>query len=170
MDIQTYSEFIYNLINPKILQDRDTALVYLSGKLANEATEVLALRLNGITDRNNRMDELGDVLWYLVNNYTLYSKKFNDVINTYGIYDRRTAIDYLTVATGKLSGETLKKVYHGKDISDQTLFAYLDACRDAFFNCLHELDISLDEVMEYNYNKLYKRHGESYNSSFYKKS
>lgn len=165
MLISEYKEFVYNLINPSILADRNTTLVYLSGKLANEATELFAQK---DTAKPYIMDEAGDVCWYLINLFTFFNKKFTGELHTYGIYDQNTSMEYIVTSTGKLSGESLKKVYHGKNITDETLFAYLDACRDAFLNVLHEYGITLEEVMQNNYNKLSQRHGTSYNASFYK--
>lgn len=171
--IKQYQEKIWNLFKPEIRDgDLNNALVYLTGKLASEAGELLELKHFKDGDHGDYVDELGDCSWYIFNIYTLLKDEVVEcALFTPSMKDvyQNTSEEYLASTTARLHGESLKRAYHGKNISDREIINMLDTCREAWLFVLYHHNISPTECLEFNLEKLGLRHGESYNSSFYQK-
>lgn len=171
MKIQEYRKFIFGLINPSVLASgRDQTLVYLCGKLLNETGELL--EVIDFEQDEKIIDELGDVSWYIFNMYNILDidPQVVEIHNPNYIVEHQLIID-----ASKLSGLVLKKVYHGKEVSDTQITDLLHRTYTSFMNLLdvlsHDFDteMNLDIVNNYNFEKLSKRHGSTYNADFYQK-
>lgn len=177
MDGKEYKQFVFGLMNPNIIKmGQDQCLVYLSSKLLNEIGEFLEV-IDSEED-TKLVDELGDVFWYLQNIATVMNIEFT-YLTDYTLAQPKSFYpeNNVIIEASKLAGLLLKKVYHGKPVPDQDIILAVNRVYTTFLNLLTDLNDSLYEsvdtftlqnVMKYNFEKLSKRHGQSYNAGFYK--
>lgn len=177
--VQHYQDSMWNLFKEEIRDgDPDEALVYLSGKLCNEAIELFEVYLER-DDRSSSWTEdfileAGDVQWYISNLFRLNGIKLSECLG-YGkegfqqvlLYDIEASNHRLILLTGELLGLTLKKRYHGKPVEDRVIINYLHEINEAYLSFLFQFRVGSRQVMEGNLDKLQQRHGSSYNADFY---
>lgn len=179
-ELKNYKDSVWKLINPAIAADPKTLEIYLATKLNNEAGELLGVRDYLLGEEG--LDELGDNFWYIIN---FISSGYEDLVTwtsqyfTNGHSNINSHLDSYVVATAELSGLILKKNYHGKNISRETIGVQINKVLGLFLVLIEHRDEQpegfvgdwrnpLIEIMKSNLNKLSGRHsGGTFNKDFY---
>lgn len=174
-ELQNYKDSVWKLINPAIATDPKTLEIYLACKLNNEAGELLGVREDLLGPKG--LDELGDNWWYITN---FISSGYEDLVDWTPICpgNINSQLDCYIVATAELAGLVLKKNYHGKNISRETIGAQINKVLGYFLGTISYRDphatigtwyeVPLAEIMRSNLDKLSGRHsGGTFNKNFY---
>lgn len=157
---QYYSEYIWNVFNPTIRDNKEINKDYLLLKLISETGELLGElckeKYHGKTDlRAKFLDELSDMLWYIVN--------LNNIFNIETSFDnlaKTQPSDCIYYAISIIESATDFRYYLGE-------YQRIKYIIYSFYNLVLNLGFSIQEVINYNYNKLKARHGDAYNKEFY---
>lgn len=164
--LKSYSDFTWNLLNPNISQE--LLPMYLTTKLLNELIELRNALQGG--KRSEIIDEAGDCVWYFANEH----RRQNHILSEVECYlddieDEISVflpLDKAISAANRLNQYYVKNIFHGKPLPDDQIYDLWMAW-DYFNETINLVDITLEEVIDHNINKLTDRHGAKYNKEFY---
>lgn len=134
--------------------------IYTRGKMVEEIGEIFGYIVEvkcGYKEFNKEklIDEIGDLLWFFVVSLTYEpSIKFKKFINNVNKYHALNINNDLNIMK-----EMIDSIGNVVDYS----FLY-----ESILALMKSYDLNEKEILNYNVNKLRKRHGESYNEEFYK--
>src|SRR5690606_2786501 len=184
MNIQEYENIIIPMLNPSIASMQTMERMgYLIGKFSSEVGETCGEFCKKMfhgknISREKFVDELGDIIWYYIHITREFSEdtknKLQEILKISPkkahISDESILADFMILFThiGKLSQIYLT----GKCTNQQDLETHaVDIVKNIgqiISTTIAEMQISLEEIITYNVDKLSKRYdGTSYKSSFY---
>lgn len=170
--IKEYRQYIWGVFKTDIRDNPDKNLVYLSGKLITEIHELKTVILSqGDLDEKEVIKEIGDVFWYLYQFLNIYKIEwYKEDISQPKIYYGALIenLDEMENLSVKLLDNILKGQFHQKSIPAMTNENLIDQLINQLLYLCSNLEVSPAEVIKNNITKLKERHGETYNSTYYK--
>jgi hypothetical protein len=143
MNLNEYSAWLIDFSSKYTIADDVKLTVYIAGLIEELNEYNLADTVKG------KKKELGDVLAYLV---LALNKIGFPLLAISNKLETALSVSELSM---KLAG-FLKRLYRGDAVITDCVWIYLD-CHDFIVDELFKLDITIEELIEINYNKLTKR-------------
>ena len=143
MNLNEYSTWLIDFSDKYAIADDVKLTVYIAGLIEELNEYNLADTVEG------KKKELGDVLAYLV---LALNKIGFPLLAISNKLETALSVSELSM---KLAG-FLKRLYRGDAVITDCVWIYLD-CHDFIVDELFKLDITIEELIEINYNKLTKR-------------
>lgn len=148
-------------------------ILHMSFGLVTESRELsLSFGKNGDLDKENFIEELGDVLYYLYgmvsafkleNTFThIHTRKLTIYKEDEVVPTLKLLAEDLNNKVGGLIDDLKKHVFYEKDIDVSGLVSTLNTIMDDIVRMTHALETSVEELFKSNYDKLSVRYPDGY--------
>lgn len=147
---------------------------YASG-MVEECAEFLKIINRGIlhsdVDRIKLIEETGDFLWYMTACHCLKYGNFNKfnelMIRMNGNAPKYMEVNALICDTSKLMGLYRKRIFFGREISEEVIEEVYERSFVRFFHLINYFGLFFSDVAVYNKQKLDERYPQGRNSNYY---
>lgn len=162
MDILAeYQKSAMRTMNPSLSQEQQLAVLGLG--IAGEVGEVLDIVVFPSTKAKEKMkNELGDSAWYIGNTYTYLKETWRFPIELTNYKPRDEAILTLaakaSVVAAKIADDIKKSVGQGHPINRKEIIELLSTLTFYIIYIGQRYDLTLEEILVNNTNKLAKRY------------
>lgn len=189
MTFETYSDFVYNVTsdNSKDIHDLVRNIIVSNAEnaqgekdviphlltaalgLCGEAAEVSSLLQEDTFDFAKLEDELGDVLWYIVQGSFALKTTLDEIHKSF-VYleDFKYSDSRLAIACGEFSDIVKKVVLHGKSYDEKynDMYAKLVEIYGCTFHMINLTGSSIHQIMNLNMEKLSSRHPNGFQKDY----
>ncbi len=155
MNLQEYKKLSQRTLNKDFSEEELISNMYLG--IIGECGEVVDIlkkiryHNHPITKHRTELKkEIGDIFWYLINLATLYGVSIDEVDN---LKLRELSLEKLSLDIFNHSHRVINNT------SKNTIYEFFNSLN----NLIHQFDLSLDEILQLNIEKLLKRYPEGFN-------